>query len=212
MRKIDRSIETDRVWSDPRKLGANAMRPAAAGTPIVSLFLAAFACYLASLRSLRVAQPASLRSTKFPSRFAWSMTIPWISSRRLPDVLVRWAWRPAEGTRPVQEASPAGRRIHPATHGHCCRSLPTAKLSEDMKWAIAMAERVKAEREQIFQEHTQITDAMNALATAAQKAHDTAALDFARTAVADLLNDIELLEPMAIVVGEFLKVKLPAGQ
>ena len=89
--------------------------------------------------------------------------------------------------------------------------LADGKASADMKWAIAMAERVKAEREQIFQEHTQISDAMNALATAAQKAHDTAALDFAHTAVADSLNDIELLEPMAIVVGEFLKVKL-SGQ
>ncbi len=90
--------------------------------------------------------------------------------------------------------------------------LADGKVSPDVKWAIAMADRVKAEREQIFQEHTQITDAMNALGTAAQKAHDTAAFDFARTAAADSLNDIELLEPMTIVVGSYLKAKLPAGQ
>jgi cytochrome c556 len=89
--------------------------------------------------------------------------------------------------------------------------LADGKISPDMKWAIAMADRVRAEREQIFQEHTQITDAMNALATAAQKAHDTAAFDFARGAAADSLNDIELLEPMTIVVGDYLKAKLPAG-
>ena len=81
-----------------------------------------------------------------------------------------------------------------------------------MKWAIAMADRVRTDREQIFQEHTQITDAMNALAAAAQKAHDTAAYDFARGAAADLLNDIELMEPMTIVIGDYLKTKLPAGQ
>jgi hypothetical protein len=81
-----------------------------------------------------------------------------------------------------------------------------------MKWAIAMADRVRAEREQIFQEHAQITDAMNDLAAAAQKAHDTAALDFARAAVADSLNDIELIEPMTLVVGEYLKAKLPPNQ
>ena len=81
-----------------------------------------------------------------------------------------------------------------------------------MKWAIAMADRVKAEREQIFQEHTQITDAMNALAAAARKAHDMAAFDFAAAAVADSLNDIELIEPMTIVIGDYLKAKLPAGQ
>lgn len=88
--------------------------------------------------------------------------------------------------------------------------LADGKVSPDMKWAIDMAARVKAERDEIFQEHTQITDAMNALAAAAQTAHDTAARDFARAAVADSLNDSELIEPMAIVIGDYLKTKLPA--
>lgn len=90
--------------------------------------------------------------------------------------------------------------------------LADGKASPDMKWAIAMAERVKAEREKTYEQHTQITDAMNALAGAARKAHDTEALDFAQGAVADSLNDIELLEPMSIVIGDYLKAKLPAGQ
>ena len=89
--------------------------------------------------------------------------------------------------------------------------LADGKTSPDMKWAIVMADRVKAERDEIFQEHTRITDAMNALAAAAQKTHDAAALDFARTAVADSLNDIELIEPMTIVIGDYLKSKLPAS-
>jgi hypothetical protein len=90
--------------------------------------------------------------------------------------------------------------------------LADGKVSPDMKWAIAMADRVKAERDQIFQEHTQITDAMNALASAAQTAHDTAAYEFARSAVADSLNDVELLEPMSIVIGDYLRAKLPDKQ
>lgn len=90
--------------------------------------------------------------------------------------------------------------------------LADGKASPDMKWAITMAGRVKADREEIFQEHTQITDAMNALANAAQRAHDAAALEFAHTAVADSLNDTELMEPMAVVVGDYLKMKLPASQ
>lgn len=89
--------------------------------------------------------------------------------------------------------------------------LADGKISPDMKWAITMAEQVKADRDEIFLEHTQITDAMNALAAAAHTAHDTAALDFAKSAVADSLNDIELVEPMTIVVGDYLKAKLPAG-
>ena len=88
--------------------------------------------------------------------------------------------------------------------------LAAGKVSPDMKWAIAMADRVKAEREETFQEHTKITDAMNALLAAARKAHDREAMDFAQSAVADSLNDLELLEPMSIVIGEYLKAKLPA--
>jgi hypothetical protein len=90
--------------------------------------------------------------------------------------------------------------------------LAEGKVLPDMKWAISMADRVKAERDKTYQEHTEITDAMNALAGAARKAHDVEALDFAQAAVADSLNDIELLEPMSIVIGDFLKAKLPAGQ
>ncbi len=90
--------------------------------------------------------------------------------------------------------------------------LAEGKISPDMKWAIAMSDRVKAEHEKTYQEHTRITDAMNALAAAARKAHDAAALDFARAAVADSLTDLELIEPMSIVVGDYLKAKLPAGQ
>ena len=87
--------------------------------------------------------------------------------------------------------------------------LASGKVSPDMKWAIEMADRTKAEREKTFQQHTEITDAMNALLAAARKAHDTAAADFAQSAVADSLNDLELLEPMTIVIGDYLKAKLP---
>lgn len=90
--------------------------------------------------------------------------------------------------------------------------LADGKVSPDMKWAVAMADRIKAEREQIFQEHTLITDSMNALAAAAQKTHDAAAYDFARAAVADSLNDVEILEPASIVIGDYVKAKLPPGQ
>ncbi|MCW3474567.1 hypothetical protein [Limobrevibacterium gyesilva] len=90
--------------------------------------------------------------------------------------------------------------------------LADGKVTPDMKWALAMTDRVKAEREQIFQEHTQLTDALNAIVTAAQRAHDNDAVEFARAAAADSLNDIELLEPMVVVIGDYLHSKLPAGQ
>jgi hypothetical protein len=183
------------------------MRPTAAGTPIV-LFLAAFA--LGGITGPAAAQPAS-RSNEIPQSLR-------VEHDDTLNQLTTLARRPGRVGMEARKALVLYKRhlqreeefiLPPLT---LLPQLADGKASADMKWAIAMAERVKAEREQIFQEHTQITDAMNALATAAQKAHDTAALDFAHTAVADSLNDIELLEPMAIIVGEFLKVKLSAGQ
>jgi hypothetical protein len=88
--------------------------------------------------------------------------------------------------------------------------IADGKATPDMKWAIAMADQVKANREEIFQEHAQITDAMNALLQAAERAHNTAAAEFARGAVADSLQDMELQEPMTIVIGDYLRSKLPA--
>jgi len=92
------------------------------------------------------------------------------------------------------------------------QALSHGKVTPDMKWAIVMADRVKAEREKIFEEHTQITEGLNLLLAAAERAHDATAAEFARSSVADALADMELMEPMAIVIGEYLRSKLPAGQ
>lgn len=89
--------------------------------------------------------------------------------------------------------------------------LADGKVTPDMAWAVAMADRVKAEREQIFQEHTQVTDVLNALVTAAERAHDNNAKEFAEAAAADSLNDVELLEPTVLLIGDYLRGKLPAG-
>jgi hypothetical protein len=90
--------------------------------------------------------------------------------------------------------------------------LADGKVTADMRWAVTMADQVKAEREEIFHEHMRITDAMNNLAAAADRAHNTDALDFARTAVADSLTDIELMEPMTVVIGDYIRAKLPPAQ
>ncbi len=89
-------------------------------------------------------------------------------------------------------------------------ALADGKITPDMKWAIAMSDRVKAEREETFLEHTRITDALNTLAAAARTAHDQEALDFAQGAAAESLNDIEITEPTSIVIGDYLRARLPA--
>jgi len=90
-------------------------------------------------------------------------------------------------------------------------AIALGKVTPDMKWAIAMADRIKATRETIFTEHTVITEWMNELAAAAERAHEADVIAFARGAVADALNDTEVNEPMAIVIGDYVRAKLPAG-
>jgi hypothetical protein len=89
--------------------------------------------------------------------------------------------------------------------------LADGKVTPDMAWAVTMADRVKAEREQIFEEHTQVTEVLNALVVAAAGAHDKEATEFAEAAAADSLNDIELLEPTVLLIGDYLRARLPAA-
>ncbi len=90
--------------------------------------------------------------------------------------------------------------------------LADGQVTPDMAWALPMTDRVRAEREAIFAEHTKITDALNALAAAASRAHDRDARAFAESAAADSLNDMEILEPTLLLIGDILHSKLPAGR
>ena len=90
-------------------------------------------------------------------------------------------------------------------------AIAEGRVGPDMRWAIAMADRIKADSNTIFTEHTVITEWMNELATAAERSHERDVIDFARGAVADSLYDVEVTEPAAIVIGEYLRAKLPPG-
>jgi hypothetical protein len=89
--------------------------------------------------------------------------------------------------------------------------LAGGKAAPDMAWAIPMCDRVKAEQREIFQEHTDITTAANELWAAGMAAHDKQAMDFARGAVADSLNDLEIEEPAVLMIGTWLHDKLGTG-
>ena len=88
--------------------------------------------------------------------------------------------------------------------------LADGKVTPEMAWAVTMADRIKADHEVIFQEHTKITDIANRLVDAGRRAHDAEAVEFAKAAVADSLNDIEIEEPTALVVGDYVRMRLPA--
>jgi hypothetical protein len=89
--------------------------------------------------------------------------------------------------------------------------LAEGRVTPDMAWALPMTDRVRAERDEIFEEHTKVTDALNALITAANLAHDKEAKEFAESAAADSLSDLEILEPTLLLINDLLRSKLPAS-
>jgi hypothetical protein len=89
--------------------------------------------------------------------------------------------------------------------------LADGKVTPDMAWALPMTDRVRAEREEIFEEHTKVTDALNELIVVATRANDRDAKEFAESAAADSLSDLEILEPTLLIIGDILRSKLPAA-
>ncbi len=89
--------------------------------------------------------------------------------------------------------------------------LAEGKIDPGMAWALPMLARTRAEKEAIFAEHTQIADALNALAQAGAKAHDLSTKEFAESALADDLGDLEVLEPTLALIEETLHARLPAA-
>ena len=89
--------------------------------------------------------------------------------------------------------------------------IADGKVTPDMAWALAMTDRVKADREVIFDEHTKVIAVLNDLQSAGQRAHDREAVEFARGAATDALNDVEILEPTVVMIGDVLHARLTPG-
>ncbi len=87
-------------------------------------------------------------------------------------------------------------------------AIAAGAITKDMSWAIAMADKLKATREEVFFEHAAITEAMNDLLNEANLANNAAAAEFAMGAVADSLSDMEVQEPAAIMVGDAVRTRL----
>ena len=86
--------------------------------------------------------------------------------------------------------------------------VSAGRATPDMRWAIEMADKVKANQEELFQEQTALTDALNALFDAALTANDKDAAQYAQAAAAESLGDMEIEEPTTLLIGEFLRAKL----
>ena len=86
--------------------------------------------------------------------------------------------------------------------------LAEGRATPDMAWAIPMADRLRADREVILQEHNRINTLLTELRDAGRVARDRAAIEFAVTLAGESLDDMEIQEPTVLLIGEYLKTRL----
>jgi hypothetical protein len=90
--------------------------------------------------------------------------------------------------------------------------LADGKVTPDMSWAIPMADRLRADREVILQEHNRINTLLTELRDAGRVAHDRAATEFAVTLAGESLDDMEIQEPTVLLIGDYLKSRLQTAR
>jgi pyruvate-formate lyase len=82
---------------------------------------------------------------------------------------------------------------------------------EDMRAALAMVERVKAEQERLFEEHAQITSALIDLTQKAAAANDERVGALAQAVARRYADEVEVLVPAVLLLGDYIRMKLAVG-
>ena len=88
-------------------------------------------------------------------------------------------------------------------------ALASGKISQDMEEAMNMADRLRADLCHMLQEHKAILDALKILTEAAQTENKIEFAHFAEKLALHAQNEEEVLYPASMLVGEYLKLKLP---
>jgi hypothetical protein len=88
-------------------------------------------------------------------------------------------------------------------------AVAAGRITPDMVWAIAMADKVKANIGTLHDEHTQIVTALLDLVAAGERENDVNVVGLAHEVTADQIEEVEVLQPATILVGELLRSKLP---
>ena len=87
-------------------------------------------------------------------------------------------------------------------------SLAEGKVTPEMKGAIELSDRLKADMPKMLEEHKEIVEALHALSAAAKTENKPQALGFAEKLATHAQNEEQVMYPAAILVGEHLKLKL----
>ena len=86
--------------------------------------------------------------------------------------------------------------------------LAQGKVSQDMRDAITLADRLKADLPQMLEEHKAIVAALDELEKAAKSENKPGAVEFTEKLRMHAQNEEEVMYPAAILVGEYLKLRL----
>jgi hypothetical protein len=87
-------------------------------------------------------------------------------------------------------------------------ALAEGKVTEDMRPAIGMAEKLEADLGQMLQEHKMVVKALEHLSEAAKREGKLEAVRFSEKLAMHAQTEEEVLYPASILVGEYLKSKL----
>jgi hypothetical protein len=86
--------------------------------------------------------------------------------------------------------------------------LAEGKVVPEMKAVITMTDRLKAEHNQMLKEHKEVVAALKNLINAARGENKMEYVRFAEKLTLHAQNEEEVLYPAAILVGEYMKLKL----
>jgi hypothetical protein len=76
-----------------------------------------------------------------------------------------------------------------------------------MERALKMTEQAKAVSDELYADHVQITALMTELADAANESNEKELVRLATRVAAQSLNDMEVLHPTSILIGEYIRMK-----
>ena len=86
--------------------------------------------------------------------------------------------------------------------------IAKGEITKDMEPAIAMADRTKSALSEFEDDHIKITSLMNELIEVGKRKKDDELVRLATRVAAQSLNDIEVNQPAAILVGDYLRQRL----
>jgi hypothetical protein len=87
-------------------------------------------------------------------------------------------------------------------------ALARGEVDENMKTVLRMTDRLKAELPEMLEEHKAVVTALEKLIAAAEAENKPEHAGFAKKLMLHAQTEEEVLYPAAILVGEYLKLKL----